>query len=74
MHTGFWWGNLTGRDRLGDPGVHGRIILKMISRKWDGEVWAGLMWLGIGTGSCKSRNELPGFTKCRKFLDWLRTG
>ena len=26
-YTGFWWGNLRERDRLGDPGVDGRIIL-----------------------------------------------
>jgi hypothetical protein len=35
---------------LGDPGVDGRIILKLIFRKWDVEEWVGLMWLRIGTG------------------------
>jgi hypothetical protein len=25
-YTGFWWGNMRERDRLGDPGVDGRII------------------------------------------------
>jgi len=30
-----WWGNLRERDRLGDPGIDGRIILKLIFRKWD---------------------------------------
>jgi hypothetical protein len=24
---GVWWGNLRGRDQLGDPGVDGKIIL-----------------------------------------------
>ena len=35
VYTGFWWGNLRERDRLGDPGADGRIILRWIFRKWD---------------------------------------
>jgi hypothetical protein len=31
------------RDHWGDPGVDGRIILRRIFRKWDVEVWTGLM-------------------------------
>jgi hypothetical protein len=31
--TGFWWGNLRERYRLGDPGVNGRILLRRIFRK-----------------------------------------
>ena len=34
--TGFWWGNLKERDHWGDPDVDGRIILRLIFRKWDG--------------------------------------
>jgi hypothetical protein len=34
-YTGFSWGNLMERDRLGDPGVDGRIILRWIFRKWN---------------------------------------
>jgi hypothetical protein len=33
--TGFWWGNLKKRDHCGDQGVDGRIILRLIFRKWD---------------------------------------
>jgi len=43
-------GNLKERDRLGDPGIDGRIILRCILRKWDLGVWSGSSWLRIGTG------------------------
>jgi hypothetical protein len=47
--TGFWWGNLRERDRWGDPGVDGRIILGWIFKKCDVGVRTGLGWLRIGT-------------------------
>jgi hypothetical protein len=48
--TGFWWGNVSERDRWGDPDVDGRIILGWIFKKWDVSVRTGLGWLRIGTG------------------------
>jgi hypothetical protein len=47
--TGFWWGNLRERDRWGDPGVDGRIMLGLTFKKWDVGVRTGLGWLRIGT-------------------------
>ena len=52
-----------------DLGVHGRIILKRIFQKWDGEAWTGLIWLRIGTGACECGNELSGSIKCGGLLD-----
>ena len=43
MHTGIWRGNLKGRDHLGDPGLDGKIILRRIFRKWEGDMdWIDL--------------------------------
>jgi hypothetical protein len=50
MCTDFWWGNLSERDRWGDPGVDGTIILEFIFKKSDVGVRTGLGWLRIGTG------------------------
>ena len=35
LYTGFWWGNLSERDHLGNLGIDGRIIFNWIFRKWD---------------------------------------
>ena len=49
-YTGFWWGNLREEGNLGDPGVDGRIILRLIFRKWNVGVWTGSSWLRVWTG------------------------
>jgi hypothetical protein len=36
-------------DRLGDPGLDVRIILKWIFEKWVGRAWPGSIWLRMGT-------------------------
>jgi hypothetical protein len=36
-------GRTEGRHHLGDPGVDGRIILKWISKKWEG----GMDWIEL---------------------------
>jgi hypothetical protein len=37
-----------GKGYLEDPEVDGRIILKWIFKKWNGEAWTGLLWLKTG--------------------------
>jgi hypothetical protein len=48
--TQMWLRNMRKREHLGDPGVHGRIILRWILKKWDMGVWTVSSWLRIGTG------------------------
>jgi hypothetical protein len=68
---GLWWGNLRERDRWGDPGVDGRIILKWIFKRWDVGVRTGLGWLRIGqvAGDCECGEEPSGSIKHGEFLD-----
>ena len=50
VHAGLWWGDLRERDHLEGLGLGGRIILKWIFKKWNGEAWTGLICFKKGTG------------------------
>jgi len=52
-HRGLWFGDRRETDRLENPGIYGRIILKWIFKQWDGETETRLLVLRIGTcGEC----------------------
>jgi hypothetical protein len=51
VHTKFSCGDQREGDHLGDPGVHGRIILKWIFKKWDG----GMDWIDLAQDSDRRR-------------------
>jgi len=49
MHTKFLSENLNGGDHLEDLDVDGKTILEWILGKYDGKVWTGFIWFGIGS-------------------------
>jgi hypothetical protein len=49
VHILFGWRNMREGDHLKDSGINGRIILKLIFKKWDG-VWTRLLSVRTGTG------------------------
>jgi hypothetical protein len=50
VHTGFSCGDFRKRAHFKCMGVDGRIIIKWIFQKSDGEPWTGPIWLRIGVG------------------------
>jgi hypothetical protein len=65
--TGFWLENLRGRDRFGDLGVDGRILLKRILKKLGMKMWIGFVRLRMSSigGFCAYCNKPSGSVKRR---------
>ena len=55
-----WWGNMRERDHMGDPDVHGRIILRWIFRRWDVSYRLNRAGSGQGqlAGTCNALTNL----------------
>ena len=69
MHTGFWWGDLRERDHLEEPGIVGRVILKIDTQEVRFGAWTGLIWLRVVTGGCcLFGNEPSGYINEANFL------
>jgi hypothetical protein len=49
VKTEFWWGDSKKVDHLEDLRLDGKIILKWIVKKQNGEEWIGLILLRTGT-------------------------
>jgi hypothetical protein len=47
---GGWWTGLVEIGYFENLCLEGRIILKLIPKKWDVEAWTGVFSLRIGTG------------------------
>jgi hypothetical protein len=50
VHTGFWWGNLRGRDHSEDLSNRWEDNISFDIQEVEWGVLTGLIWLRIGTG------------------------
>jgi hypothetical protein len=71
VHTGLWWGDLTGRNHLEGRGLGGSIILISVFKKWDGAAWFAFTWPGTGTGGglFEFGNEPSDSINCGELLN-----
>jgi hypothetical protein len=60
LQSGCWWGNLRERDKLEEPDIDGRIILRWIFRKRDGG-GEGMDWIDLSLDWDRCRALVKGY-------------
>jgi hypothetical protein len=48
MYVEFWWESIKERDQSEDLHIDGRILLKLILKERNGQMWTAFNWLSIG--------------------------
>jgi hypothetical protein len=66
VYTGFWWGNLSERDHLGDPGVDVKIKLR-----WSlGSGMWGMGWIDLAQDADRRRALVNGAMNLQVPYNW----